>query len=424
MEAEMKTTSLSDLTPAEEERLKKIAEELRGLESQVQSSEDRCEKLKRWLRGREQHVQDFLRKRLNELESQLIQNPQAEHAERVQEAAKQLERLEREHDETKTDVKKATQRLAENDQTLGARKSEYEKLTAEDAQMQQEVDRLTGRLDEVVMRINNVVKKKDDADEKLRNLTVVSSEMAKFKALDHGALIKQLTAANKELSKFEHVNKKAIDQFTTFTDQLKELEAQKKEIDESREAIEVLIRKVDEQKEETLLQTLQQVDGHFQEIFSDLVRGGVGKLRMLGPQEQTDDDAPPGQTKGVKVEVSFTGQSTSFLSMAQLSGGQKTVVAISMIFAIQRLEPAPFYLFDEIDAALDTQYRSAVARLIARDAKNAQMVITTFRPEVIDVAHRFYRVYQKNRVSRIECVPREEAKRVIEEQTRLEKPDG
>merc|ERR1712060_917637 len=120
----------------------------------------------------------------------------------------------------------------------------------------------------------------------------------------------------------------------------------------------------------------------------------------------------------------MAGQSTSFLSMAQLSGGQKTVVAISLIFAIQRLEPAPFYLFDEIDAALDTQYRTAFARLIARDAKNAQMVITTFRPEIVEAADRCYRVYQKNRVSRIECVPATEARRVIEEQTQLEAAAG
>jgi structural maintenance of chromosome 3 (chondroitin sulfate proteoglycan 6) len=424
LEAEMRTTTLSDLTPQEEGKLQEIVDRLKELETNVQASEERCRGLERELKQREQHVQDFLRKRLNELESDLINNSQADHAERVQELQKQRERLEREHEEVKAELKKATQRLGENDQALGLKKGECEALAAEDQQAQLEVDQLATRLDEVVVKTNGLVKRKDEADEKLRNLTVVSSEMAKYKALDQGALIKQLTAANKELSKFEHVNKKAIDQFTTFTDQLRELEAKRQEIDDSKEAIETLIRRVDEQKEQTLLQTLEQVNRHFKDIFSDLVHGGVGKLRMLGPQDQPEDESQPGQTRGVKVEISFTGQSTSFLSMAQLSGGQKTVVAISLIFAIQRLEPAPFYLFDEIDAALDTQYRTAVARLIARDAKNAQMVITTFRPEVIDTADRFYRVYQKNRVSRIECVPAQEAKRVIEEQTRLEKPDG
>merc|ERR1719215_1114209 len=144
---------------------------------------------------------------------------------------------------------------------------------------------------------------------------------------------------------------------------------------------------------------------------------------MLQPDDAADDDADGagGQTRGVRIEVSFTGQEASLTTMAQLSGGQKTVVAIALIFSIQRLEPAPFYLFDEIDAALDTQYRTTVARLIERDAKNAQMVITTFRPEIIEKANRFYCVYLKNRVSRIECVSRQDAKQVIEEQTRLER---
>lgn len=62
---------------------------------------------------------------------------------------------------------------------------------------------------------------------------------------------------------------------------------------------------------------------------------------------------------GVSLNVSFNpGQS---LRMAQLSGGQKSLVALALIFAIQKCDPAPFYLFDEIDAALDAQYRSAVA---------------------------------------------------------------
>jgi len=141
--------------------------------------------------------------------------------------------------------------------------------------------------------------------------------------------------------------------------------------------------------------------------------------RVIDPEETPARLGEEEPTRGVRIEVSFTGQSSSFLTMPQLSGGQKTVVAIALVFAIQRLEPAPFYLFDEIDAALDAQYRTAVARLLAKDARNAQMVLTTFRPEIIETADRFYRVYMKNRVSRIESVPRAEARKVIEEQTRL-----
>mmetsp|Transcript_27820 Transcript_27820/g.55623 ORF Transcript_27820/g.55623 Transcript_27820/m.55623 type:complete len:192 (+) Transcript_27820:2-577(+) len=190
------------------------------------------------------------------------------------------------------------------------------------------------------------------------------------------------------------------------------------------EAIEGFIKSFDEQKDEILQRTFDQVERHFSAVFADLVRGGVARLRMVQQADGLDDEGDaPG---GVRIEVSFSGGEGAALStMSQLSGGQKTVVAIALIFAIQRLEPAPFYLFDEIDAALDSQYRATVARLIQREAKRAQMVITTFRPEIIEVADQFYRVQQVNRVSHIECVAQPEARRVIEEQTRLERPgDG
>ena len=90
----------------------------------------------------------------------------------------------------------------------------------------------------------------------------------------------------------------------------------------------------------------------------------------------------------MKVRVSFG--MGEIQTMQQLSGGQKTMVALTLIFAIQRCDPAPFYLFDEIDAALDSQYRTTVARMLQKqmdDARNpAQFIITTFHPQVIHVS--------------------------------------
>lgn len=71
------------------------------------------------------------------------------------------------------------------------------------------------------------------------------------------------------------------------------------------------------------------------------------------PEDADDDDETPSDGyEGVKVRVTFGGGET--MSMKQLSGGQKTLVALTLIFSIQRVDPAPFYIFDEIDAALDT----------------------------------------------------------------------
>lgn len=75
------------------------------------------------------------------------------------------------------------------------------------------------------------------------------------------------------------------------------------------------------------------------------------------------------------------------MSMKQLSGGQKTLVALALIFSIQRLDPAPFYLFDEIDAALDPAHRTTVARVLAKQANDSQnpcqFIVTTFHPQVL-----------------------------------------
>lgn len=146
-----------------------------------------------------------------------------------------------------------------------------------------------------------------------------------------------------------------------------------------------------------------------------------GSLVTKGDERIFDDGR---EVVGAVVEVSFTGKSKNTLPMNQLSGGQKTVCALSLIFAIQRLEPAPFYLFDEVDANLDSMYRSAVANLINSEAHRCQMILTTFRPELLENAHRWYRVYMHNRTSRIDSVSRADAKRAIEKQSASEGLDN
>lgn len=111
--------------------------------------------------------------------------------------------------------------------------------------------------------------------------------------------------------------------------------------------------------------------------------------------------------------------------MQQLSGGQKSLVALALIFAIQKCDPAPFYLFDEIDQALDAQHRKAVsgtvlpfsslppaacrkltdsslfADMIVELAGHAQFITTTFRPELLESADKFYGVKFRNKVGLI-----------------------
>lgn len=104
--------------------------------------------------------------------------------------------------------------------------------------------------------------------------------------------------------------------------------------------------------------------------------------------------------------------------MRSLSGGQKTLVALALIFAIQRCDPAPFYLFDEIDAALDPQYRTTVAKMLRRQANEArnpaQFIVTTFHPQIVGEADKIFGVAHTNRISRVYVITRDEALKFLQ----------
>ena len=99
--------------------------------------------------------------------------------------------------------------------------------------------------------------------------------------------------------------------------------------------------------------------------------------------------------------------------MNQLSGGQKSLVALTLIFTIQKCDPAPFYLFDEIDAALDPVYRHAVSKMIGQLSHNAQFISTTFRPEMLESGDKFFGVLYKGKVSDVQAIPKSQAEEFV-----------
>ena len=108
---------------------------------------------------------------------------------------------------------------------------------------------------------------------------------------------------------------------------------------------------------------------------------------IKSPKKKSDPNNPDVSLyRGVGVKVRFMKYGEN-RQMSQLSGGQKALVAMALIFSIQRCDPAPFYLLDELDQALDSTYRAAVADLIQRQANDkdnpTQFIVSTFRPELV-----------------------------------------
>uniref|UniRef100_A0A0E0G0Q7 SMC hinge domain-containing protein n=1 Tax=Oryza nivara TaxID=4536 RepID=A0A0E0G0Q7_ORYNI len=275
--------------------------------------------------------------------------------------------------------------------------------------------------------------KQEECMKKIRDLGPLPTDAFEtYRQKNKRQLQKMLYDCNEQLQQFRHVKKKPLD-CVNFTEQREQLERRRAELDAGDQKIRELVSILDQRKDESIERTFKGVARHFREVFSELVQGGHGHLVMMkkkdgdagdedidndedGPREPDSEDRME-KYIGVKFlrevlefQVSFTGQGET-QSMKQLSGGQKTVVALTLIFAIQRCDPAPFYLFDEIDAALDTQYRTAVGNMIRRlsDMADTQFIATTFRPEIVKVADKIYGVTYKNRVSYINVVSKEQA---------------
>jgi len=240
-------------------------------------------------------------------------------------------------------------------------------------------------------------------------------------------LLAEIDACHKELQKLGHVNKKALDQFANFSEQRDKLLERQTEIINAEERITELIDHLDIKKFEAMERSFKGISKHFAHCFNELVPGGEGKMTMRYADKEADHSSAAARIanySGVSLKVRFAGGGEA-QTMEQLSGGQKTMVALVLIFAIQRCDPAPFYIFDEIDAALDATHRASLAKMIDMQSRDVdedgnervptQFITTTFRSELIRAGTKFYGVTHRNKVSNVKSIDEKEALRIISE---------
>jgi structural maintenance of chromosome 3 (chondroitin sulfate proteoglycan 6) len=341
---------------------------------------------------------------------------------------------------------------------LGQVEKELEVFAVSEKEARDEMNMAAQRQDKLLNKRSMLLHTVQDNQRKIRDLGVLPrKELSDLQGRSEKQLMKKLKEVNERLKKFASVNKKALEQYLSFNEQREMLLARQEEITSDNDSIKQLIETLDAQKEESILRTFENVSKHFSDVFTELVPGGKGTLVMKSSIDEPDigrDDnteyseemkRSSGASKkgskgrrsstssaskrtldiaestvsaftGVEVRVAFSGSGQQF-EMQQLSGGQKALVALAIIFAIQRADPAPFYLFDELDQALDANYRAGVARLIQKQAEStdapAQFITTTFRPELVNVAHKCYGIALQSKSSRIYPLEKADAQNFV-----------
>ncbi|KAF9921918.1 Structural maintenance of chromosomes protein 3 [Linnemannia zychae] len=424
LDDELKSEMVQALSAAEHQLLGQLitkADSLKKRLSVLASERTKIETRKNIL---EITLQSNLRPRLEELRDK-VENGNVMSDEDLEKRRDDLTAILKALEEIKVRTQEIDDELETSDRNVADKETLLEKARSEQQDESRRMNRTQKDAEKYVSRRNLLLRKKEDCIKNIRELGVLPEEaFEKYKSTQTQKLLKYIHKVNEELKKYSHVNKKAFEQYSNFTKQRDALLQRKDELDESEAAIQELIQTLDQRKDEAIERTFKQVAKNFSEVFLKLVPAGRGKLIMQRRMDQTpdmddDDDHEPSAIDnytGIAIQVSFNSKMNEGLRMQQLSGGQKSLVALTLIFAIQQCDPAPFYLFDEIDANLDAAHRTAVAAMIHSLSEHAQFITTTFRSEMLANADKFYGVTFQNKVSVISAITKEEALNFVEQE--------
>ena len=277
--------------------------------------------------------------------------------------------------------------LAEELRRLGAEEVDARRAAAE------AVERLSG-LDVERARIDA------EADEARRRLEAAAAEPAEGD--DRDDLADRIDRLERRRETLGQVNPLAKQEYDQEKERLVELSTQRADLEQSLAELESLRDDLARTVEERFAETFANVQENFTEVASTLFPGGEGRLRLTEPD---DEEGKP----GIEVELRPAGKKVTRLSL--LSGGEKALGAISFLFALFLARPCPFYLLDEVEAALDDTNIGRFVELLRRYSDRAQFIVITHQKRTMEAADILYGVTMgRDGVSQIVSrrLPREE----------------
>ncbi|KAL8920606.1 MAG: hypothetical protein Q9172_004433 [Xanthocarpia lactea] len=440
LEAEIASEFKKALTRDEEtqlENLNSTVQDLRQQYSDISSTRSNLESRKTIL---EIELREDLRPRLDQLQAQEFDDRTTSSSRgTLQESLRELKSIDKRISSVETKLQGLETSLEQSTTNIQNLEKRYTEIKTNLNDIATAMEKSQKKTEKSIRKRRILAQQKEEVTLRIRDLGILpSGAFEKYKAVKSDAIVKKLHKVNEALKKYGHVNKKAFEQYNNFTTQRDTLTKRRGELESSQESIEELIAVLDQRKDEAIERTFKQVSREFAKVFEKLVPAGRGRLVIQRKIDaRVDDDGAESEDEGRKesvenytgvgISVSFNSKHDDQQRIQQLSGGQKSLCALALVFAIQQCDPAPFYLFDEIDANLDAQYRTAVANHLrdisssssqggeeAEGEGGAQFICTTFRPEMLHVAQKCYGVRYQKKSSNVVVVSREEALEFVE----------
>ncbi len=372
--------------------LDELKEELEGLRAEENDFSARVSKRDVEVEKIRQR-QEFEQANLERIEAEL-----SRYAQEREEVLEGLAENEKEIVRKEENIRKLQETIADS----GTRQSEGEDQLQEDTRKREALsakqknffadreslaDRLSG-LDKEVYRLNAQKEKLEEAIESQINymwdeyeLTLSQAAQLKSEAMqDLAAMKKQIASLKDQIRRLGDVNVNAIEDYRNLMERYTFLKGQHDDLVQAEATLKGIIQELDEAMRRQFKEKFAQIGMEFDKVFKELFGGGKGTLELMEDEDILE--------AGIRIIAQPPGKKLQ--NMMQLSGGEKALTAIALLFAIQNLKPSPFCLLDEIEAALDDSNVGRFANYLHKLTRYTQFIVITHRRGTMEKADRLY----------------------------------
>ena len=392
--SELKKVDLGGLKAKEKERqheLDRVERELslavKGLENMQESAENLefNQLMEKFNEMNSAHAEK--QERLLKLESELANAREGK--ERLTEEAKGLEAAIKGFDEHRMENERGLQEI---EKQLGAKQLEMEKSRQENELTEQEKQRVAQRVHAIAEEKAGLEQRISGLERELNEFNLRQSgnevrivdleeEFKPFagiellKDADLSALRSRLPKIEAELAKIGAVNMKAVQSYEDYKREVDDVRSKAAVLEEERKAVMEMIDKIEVKKLNVFMEAFNKVNFYFGELYKDVFKK-EGRLGLSDPVNPL--------AGGLLIQAKYS--EDKMKSLDEMSGGEKSLTALAFLFAIQQYQPSPFYIFDEIDAALDKDNSVRVGLMVQQVAKKSQVISITHNDAVIKMA--------------------------------------
>ncbi len=336
---------------------------------------------------------DFQRQNLERVEGEIVRHEEElaevkdglsfgkEEVERKKASILEIEKTIVASHTTQTDTeKKLSENMATKEELSVKQKNfftEREELSGRMASLDKEVYRLNGQKERMEESIESQINYMWDEYE----ITLSDAETLKDDQMnDLSAMKKDIITLKDEIRKLGDVNVNAIEDYKNLMERYTFLKTQHDDLVEAEQTLLGIIEELDTSMRKQFNEKFADINREFDKVFKELFGGGKGTLELIEDEDVLE--------AGIRIIAQPPGK--KLVNMMQMSGGEKSLTAICLLFAIQNLKPSPFCLLDEIEAALDENNVARFAKYLHKLTKSTQFIVITHRRGTMEKADRLY----------------------------------